>query len=111
MRRAKAITEPLGFTPGAQQSRLASQVYNIGTDRFGTMREALEALCRHASTGSKVKSVPDAPVQWVMAAAGRLGMSPVGAYHDVAYGKPNYFDVPDAVNELGWHPAGPTRRC
>src|SRR5262245_57786970 len=52
------------------------QVYNIGTDRFGTMREVLEALCRHAHTGSQVKSVPDAPAQWVMAAAGKLGISP-----------------------------------
>jgi nucleoside-diphosphate-sugar epimerase len=84
--------------------RQGPQVYNIGTDRFGTMREALEALCRHANTGSKVKSVPDAPVRWLMAASERVGISPLGAYHYMAYGKPNYFDVSDAVSELGWHP-------
>lgn len=80
------------------------QVYNIGTDRFGTMRETLEALCRHANTGSKVKSVPEAPVRWMMAGAEKLRISPLGAYHYMAYGKPNYFDVSDAVNELGWKP-------
>jgi nucleoside-diphosphate-sugar epimerase len=85
--------------------RPGPQVYNIGTDRFCTMREVLEALCRHAGTGSKVRSVPDAPVQWMMAAASRLGMSPLGAYHYMAYGKPNYFDISDAVGELNWHPA------
>jgi nucleoside-diphosphate-sugar epimerase len=85
--------------------RPGPQVYNIGTDRFGTMREVLEALCRHAGTGSLVKSVPDAPVRWLMAGAGRLGLSPLGAYHYLAYGKPNYFDIADAVSELGWHPA------
>jgi nucleoside-diphosphate-sugar epimerase len=85
--------------------RPGPQVYNIGTDRFCTMREILEALCRHAGTGSKVRSVPDAPVQWAMAAAGRLGMSSLGAYHYVAYGKPNSFDISDAVSDLGWHPA------
>jgi nucleoside-diphosphate-sugar epimerase len=84
--------------------RHGPQVYNIGTDRFGTMREVLEALCRHAATGSQVRSVPDAPVQWVMAAAGKLGVSPLGAYHYMAYGKPNYFDISDAVRELGWQP-------
>lgn len=84
--------------------RQGPQVYNIGTDRFGTMREALEALCRHANTGSKVKSVPDAPVRWLMAASERVGISPLAAYHYMAYGKPNYFDVSDAVSELGWHP-------
>jgi nucleoside-diphosphate-sugar epimerase len=85
--------------------RQGPQVYNIGTDRFGSMREVLEALCRHAGTGSKVRSVPDAPVRWLMAGASRLGLSPLGAYHYMAYGKPNYFDISDAVNELGWHPA------
>jgi len=84
--------------------RPGPQVYNIGTDRFGTMREVLEALCRHAKTGSKVKGVPDAPVQWLMAASGKLGISPLGAYHYMAYGKPNYFDISDAVSELNWHP-------
>jgi nucleoside-diphosphate-sugar epimerase len=80
------------------------QVYNIGTDRFGTMRQALEALCRHANTGSQVKSVPATPVRWLMAGAERMRISPLGAYHYMAYGKPNYFDVSDAISELGWHP-------
>jgi nucleoside-diphosphate-sugar epimerase len=84
--------------------RAGPQVYNVGTDRFCTMREVLDALCRHAGTGSKVKSVPDAPVQWMMAAASRLRMSPLGAYHYMAYGKANYFDISDAVSELGWRP-------
>jgi nucleoside-diphosphate-sugar epimerase len=85
--------------------RPGPQVYNIGTDRFGTMREVLEALCRHAGTGSRVRSVPDAPVRWLMAGASRLGLSPLGAYHYMAYGKPNFFDISDAVNELDWRPA------
>jgi nucleoside-diphosphate-sugar epimerase len=84
--------------------RPGPQVYNIGTDRFGSMREVLEALCRHAGTGSKVRSVPDASVRWLMAGASKLGLSPLGAYHYMAYGKPNYFDISDAVNELGWRP-------
>ncbi len=84
--------------------RSGPQVYNIGTDRFGTTREALEALCKHAGTGAKVKSVPDAPTRLLMAAATRLGLSPLGSYHYLAYSKPSYFDIADAKNELGWQP-------
>jgi nucleoside-diphosphate-sugar epimerase len=84
--------------------RPSPQIYNIGTDRFGTMRKALEALCAHAKTGSQVRSVPSAPVQWLAAIAGKLGASPLGAYHYLAYGKPNYFDISDAINELDWRP-------
>jgi nucleoside-diphosphate-sugar epimerase len=79
-------------------------VYNIGTDRFGTTRAALEALCAHAATGSKVKSVPDAPTRLLMAAATKLGLSPLGNYHYLAYSKPSYFDISDARTELGWQP-------
>ncbi len=85
-------------------NREGPAIYNIGTDRFGTTRSALEALCAHAGTGSKVKSVPDAPTRLLMAAATRLGLSPLGNYHYLAYSKPSYFDIADAVNELGWHP-------
>jgi nucleoside-diphosphate-sugar epimerase len=85
-------------------ARPGPAVYNIGTDRFGTTREALEALCAHAATGSKVKSVPDAPTRLLMAAATKLRLSPLGNYHYLAYSKPSWFDISDAVNELGWKP-------
>ena len=84
--------------------RAGPQIYNIGTDRFGTMREVLQSLCEHANTGSKVRSVPSAPAQWIAAAAEKLRISPLGAYHYLVYGKPNYFDIADAVKELGWAP-------
>ncbi|MBX3549753.1 MAG: NAD-dependent epimerase/dehydratase family protein [Xanthobacteraceae bacterium] len=93
----------------AAASILAAQksgpaVYNIGTDRFGTTRAMLEALCAHAATGSKVKSVPDAPTRALMALTTKLGLSPLGNYHYLAYSKPSYFDISDAVSELGWRP-------
>ena len=33
-------------------------IFNVGTDRFGTMRESLESLCTHAGTGSRVQVAP-----------------------------------------------------
>ena len=44
-------------------------VFNAGTDRFGTMREGLEALCAHAGTGSHVRSLPARPAAWGMKVA------------------------------------------
>ena len=35
--------------------------YNIGAERFGTMREALEHLCEYAGTGARVRSLPVGP--------------------------------------------------
>jgi len=84
--------------------RPGSTAYNIGTDRFGTMREVLEVLCEHAGTGSKVRGLPMKPAMWMSSIASKLGLSPLGAYHWLAYGYSNYFDVSKAQDELGWQP-------
>lgn len=78
--------------------------FNCGTDRFGTMREALEKLCRHAGTGSKVKSLPMRPILAAMNLSAGLGISPLGAYHAAMYGRSFYFDISKARAQLGWVP-------
>ncbi len=76
--------------------------YNIGAERFGTMREALETLARHAGTGSRVRSLPVGIAVRLMALSGRLGLSPLGPYHALMYGREMYFDVTAAREDLGW---------
>jgi nucleoside-diphosphate-sugar epimerase len=78
--------------------------YNVGAEEFGTMRETLEALVRHAGTGSRVVSVPMAPAVALMDATSRLGISPLGAYHSLMYGRSMYFDLARTKRELGWTP-------
>src|SRR6185295_5166737 len=79
-------------------------VYNCGAERFGSMREVLEQLCAHAGTGSKVRSVPMKPAVAFMRLTSALGMSPLGAYHALVYGRSLYFDISKAKRELGWQP-------
>lgn len=78
--------------------------YNCGTDRFGTMREVLEDLCAYANTGSKVVSLPMGPIVLGMEITSKLGLSPLGAYHSLMYGRSMYFDISKAQTELGWQP-------
>jgi nucleoside-diphosphate-sugar epimerase len=78
--------------------------YNIGADRFGTMRELLEALAAHAGTGSRVRSVPMVPAVAAMRATSALGLSPLGPYHALMYGRAMYFDLTRAKTDLGWMP-------
>jgi nucleoside-diphosphate-sugar epimerase len=84
--------------------RRGPAVYNLGTDHFGTMREALEALCAHAGTGSRVRSVPMTPAVWGMKVASALGLVPLGDYHALMYGRSLWFDTSRAERELGWRP-------
>src|SRR5262249_10892627 len=79
-------------------------VYNIGAERFGTMRELLKALIRHAKSTSRIKSLPMVPMQIMMSAASQLGLSPFAPYHALMYGRDLYFDISDAQRELGYRP-------
>ena len=82
--------------------RPGASVYNIGAETFGTMRETLEALCAHAATGSRVKSLPQAPLELAMKVAAAVGLSPLGPYHTLMYARSLYFDTGKAKSELGW---------
>jgi nucleoside-diphosphate-sugar epimerase len=84
--------------------RPGSSTYNVGAAKFGTMRETLEGLVRHAGTGSKVVSVPMAPAVNMMKVTSSLGISPLGAYHAIMYGRAMYFDLSKTERELGWQP-------
>jgi nucleoside-diphosphate-sugar epimerase len=68
------------------------------------MRETLESLVRHAGTGSRVRSVPMRLAVLGMKVTSSLGLSPLGAYHALMYGRSMYFDISRARSELGWAP-------
>jgi nucleoside-diphosphate-sugar epimerase len=86
-------------------SRKGAAVYNIGAEKFGTMRDTLAGLIAHAGTASRVVSVPFRPAVMLMDATSRLGLSPLAAYHSLMYGRSLYFDIGKAKRELEWSPA------
>jgi nucleoside-diphosphate-sugar epimerase len=86
-------------------ARPGAAVYNIGAEKFGTMRETLAGLIAHAGTKSRVVSVPFRPAVTLMDATSRLGLSPLAAYHSLMYGRSLYFDIAKAKRELGWAPS------
>lgn len=79
-------------------------VFHCGTDRFGTMGELLGTLCRHAGTGSRVRSIPRWLGQPLLDLAWRLPFSPIAPYHALMYGRSLYFDIGATQRRLGWQP-------
>jgi nucleoside-diphosphate-sugar epimerase len=79
-------------------------VYNIGAEKFSTMRATLEGLIEHAATGSKVRGLPCRPTVAAMRLTSLLRLSPLAPYHWLVYGRDVYFDLSDAKRELGWRP-------
>lgn len=85
-------------------ARPGPATYNVGADRFGTMRETVDGLLDHAKTGSRVVSLPMGPAVALMDWTSRTGISPLGAYHSLMYGRSMYFELERTKRELGWSP-------
>lgn len=83
-------------------------VYNVGTDRFGTMHETVGALCRHAGTGAVVRSLPAGPASLAMRVTAGLGIAPFAPYHWMMYAQSMWFDLDHLADELGWTPTWST---
>lgn len=79
-------------------------VFNIGTDRFGTMAETIGAVCRHAGTGARVRRVPARPAAALMRLTAGLGLTPFAPYHWMMYAESLWFDLDHAREALGWSP-------
>ncbi|MEO7397873.1 MAG: NAD-dependent epimerase/dehydratase family protein [Ilumatobacteraceae bacterium] len=79
-------------------------LFNVGTDRFGTMRQTLESVCTHAATGSVVRSLPAGPASLAMRAAAIAGLAPFAPYHWIMYSKSMWFDTDHVTEAIGWTP-------
>lgn len=78
-------------------------VYNVGTDRFGTLRQGLENLIAFAGSTSKVVGLNRTLTKNVLRVLDWTQLSPLGPYHYNVYGKAFYFDVAPLL-ALGWKP-------
>jgi nucleoside-diphosphate-sugar epimerase len=78
-------------------------VYNVGTDRFGTLREAYQRLIEHAGTGSRVVALPVGLSIHALRVLDWMRLSPLAPWHYLTYHKPFYFDVTPLL-AMGWKP-------
>lgn len=78
--------------------------YNVGTDQFGTLRQALENLIVYAGTASQVRQLPVWLTINTLQTLDRLGLSPLAPWHYLTYHKDFYFDVQPLL-AMGWRPA------
>jgi nucleoside-diphosphate-sugar epimerase len=78
-------------------------VYNVGTDRFGTLRGDLEAFIRAVGSTSTVQSLPETLTINVLRALYWMRLSPLVPWHYLTYHKACYFDIQPLL-DLGWQP-------
>ena len=80
------------------------RLFLAGTDRFGTMRELLAGLVAHAGSTSTLRSLPFGLTRVAMKATAELGLSPLGDYHSLMYGREMWFDISRTCATLDFQP-------
>jgi nucleoside-diphosphate-sugar epimerase len=83
---------------------VAGEALNIGTGRFGTVREDLEALAAHAGSGSRLRSVPARPAELALRGLELARLSPLAEWHYRTAHKDSFVSIDKARSLLGWEP-------
>ncbi|WP_376792611.1 NAD-dependent epimerase/dehydratase family protein [Thermoflexus sp.] len=82
----------------------ANDTFNIGAERFGTVREDVQALCDHAGTGARVWPLPARPVKAALALFEALRLSPLYRWVYGTADKDSFVAIDRARAKLGWRP-------
>ena len=77
--------------------------YNIGTDRYTTVRKMLESLINHAESHSQIKNLPESLTINMLKLFDKLDLIPLVPFHYLTYGKDFYCDL-SPLAKLGWKP-------
>jgi nucleoside-diphosphate-sugar epimerase len=81
-----------------------SDIFNIGSASFSTLKEDLQYLLDYAKTGSKIKSLPINPTIPLLKALDLLHLSPLASWHYLTFHKDFYFTNEHAKKILKWEP-------
>ncbi len=85
-------------------TRIKGEIFNAGTDRFGTWKDDLSALIKHAKSKSKLVGLPVLPSQIALSILEKLHMSPIVAWHYKTFPVNSYVSTEKAQKKLGFKP-------
>ena len=74
--------------------------FNVGTNDFGTLNEALSNLITHANSKSKIRHLPSGLTIKTLQTLDKLKLSPLAPWHYLTYDKPFHFDVSELILSL-----------
>jgi nucleoside-diphosphate-sugar epimerase len=83
---------------------VAGEALNVGAGEFGTVREDLEALCAHAGSGARLRSVPVKPAEVALRALELAHLSPLAEWHYKTAYRDSFVSIDKARTLLGWEP-------
>ncbi len=82
----------------------ANDTFNVGAEKFGTVREDVGALCDYAKSGSKVLPVPSILVKPFLMLFEAMKLSPLYKWVYGTADKESFVDINKIKKSLGWQP-------
>jgi len=82
----------------------ANSVFNIGAERFGSLRQSFQAVLDRAGHGKRVIGLPEAPAIWTLRALEAMHLSPLYKWIYETAGTDSYVGIDRARDVLGYAP-------
>lgn len=82
----------------------ADDVFNVGAERFGTLRESFQAVLDRAGHGKRVVSVPAGPAVALLRLLEQLRLSPLYRWIYETAGKDSFVGTDKIAGRLGFRP-------
>jgi nucleoside-diphosphate-sugar epimerase len=81
-----------------------NDVFNVGAERFGTLRESFQAVLDRAGHGKRVVSLPAGPAILILRLLEALGLSPLYKWIYETAGKDSFVSTDKIRERLGFRP-------
>lgn len=85
-------------------TKKSGEIFNAGADKFGTWKQDLGALIKHAKSKSKIVGFPVLPSQLALGVLESLNLSPIVAWHYKTLPVNSYVSTEKAKKELFFKP-------
>lgn len=79
-----------------------NDTFNVGAERFGSLRESFQAVLDRAGYGKRVIGIPAGPAIAVLRVLEQLGLSPLYKWIYETAGKDSFVSVDKIKERLGW---------
>ena len=83
---------------------VGGEALNIGAGSFGSVRDDLQSLIRHAGSGSRLRPVPVKPAELVLRVLELAHLSPLAEWHYRTAHRDSFVSIDKAHSLLGWEP-------
>lgn len=83
---------------------LVNDTFNVGAERFGSLRESFQAVLDRAGHGKRVIGIPAGPAIAVLRVLEALGLSPLYKWIYETAGKDSFVSVEKIRTRLDWQP-------